>query len=75
MRQVVLSVLAGIGGALLVALLLSPKGCDDTDPPICYSAFGYSVPAGGWWIVAALSTGLLVGWAVSLVVHRTPRIR
>lgn len=61
----VLAALAGVGSALLVALLLSPKGCADTDPPICESAFGYSVPAGGWWIAASLAAALLVGWAVT----------
>jgi len=66
----VLVVLAGIGSALLVVLLLSPKGCTDSIPPICYSALGYSVPGGNWWIGVALAVGLLAAWGVASVVRR-----
>ena len=67
----VLAVLAGIGSALLVVLLLSPKGCTDSLPPLCYSVLGYSVPGGSWWIAVALATGLLAAWAVASVVRRS----
>jgi hypothetical protein len=70
----VAAALAGLGSALLVVLLLSPKGCTDSIPPICTSAFGYSVPGGSGWIAAAIVVGLLafvvVLWAARR--SRTP---
>jgi hypothetical protein len=67
----VLSVLSGVGSGLLVVLLLSPKSCTDSIPPICTSAFGYTVPGGSWWIAAALTSGLLVGWVVGAIARRS----
>lgn len=48
-----------------VYVLLSPSSGVDTDPPECYSSFGYVVPcADGLWVgvalVAAVASGAIV---------------
>lgn len=74
MRGYIQGALAGVISALLVAFLLVPVSGVDTDPPVCYSALGYSVPCGpGWGLGAAAVVGLLVGWAVLRLVGRERR--
>lgn len=74
MRGSIPGALAGVISALLVAFLLMPAGGVDSDPPVCSSALGYSVPCGpGWGLGAAAVVGLLVGWAVFRLVGRERR--
>ena len=66
----------GLISALLVAFLLMPVSGVDTEPPVCSSALGYSVPCGpGWGLGAAAVVGLLVGWAVFRFVGKERRPR
>lgn len=61
--KVVVALLAG----LVVLLLLLPGSGVDTQPPQCYSMFGYSVPCGSWPAVAAgAATAGVVGLALLL---------
>ncbi len=63
MRTTFPAVVAGLGGGFLVVLLLLPVSGIDTNPPVCYSTFGYTVPCGsGLAFGAALVVGLIVGW-------------
>lgn len=49
--------------AVVVLLLLFPASGIDTQPPECYSMFGYSVPCGGGLAVAAAAaTAGVVGF-------------
>ena len=74
MRGSIQGALAGVVSALLVAFLLVPVSGVDSDPPVCSSALGYSVPCGpGWGLGAAAVVGLLVGWAVFRLVGRERR--
>jgi len=66
-RSTILAVLAGLGSGLLVVLLLLPAGGNDTNPPVCYSTFGYTVPCGSG---LAFGTALLVGLIVGGVTYR-----
>ena len=61
--------------AVTVFVLLIPEGGNDTDPPECFSYFGYVVPCGlgpeqeqgaGFAFVGAVVAAVLVvtGWAV-----------
>ena len=76
MRGSIQGVLAGLISALLVAFLLMPVSGVDTEPPVCSSALGYSVPCGpGWGLGAAAVVGLLVGWAVFRFVGKERRPR
>ena len=62
MRPAVLALLAGLGSCFLVLLLLLPVSGIDTNPPVCYATFGYTVPCGsGLAFGAALVVGLIVG--------------
>lgn len=62
--KVVITLLAG----LVVLVLLFPGSGVDTQPPECYSVFGYTVPCEAWvsWAAGALTAG--VGMAGALVV-------
>ena len=74
MRGSIQGAVAGVISALLVAFLLMPVSGVDSDPPVCSSALGYSVPCGpGWGLAAAAVVGLLVGWAVFRLVGRERR--
>ena len=62
MRGSIQGVLAGLISALLVAFLLMPVSGVDTEPPVCFSALGYSVPCGpGWGLGAAAVVWALPG--------------
>lgn len=62
MRTTFPAVVAGLGSGFLVVLLLLPASGIDTNPPVCYSTFGYTVPCGsGLAFGAALVVGLIVG--------------
>jgi hypothetical protein len=62
MRTTFPAVVAGLGSGFLVVLLLLPVSGIDTNPPACYSTFGYTVPCGsGLAFGAALVVGLIVG--------------
>lgn len=62
MRTTFPAVVAGLGSGFLVVLLLLPVSGIDTNPPVCYSTFGYTVPCGsGLAFGAALVVGLIVG--------------
>ncbi len=51
---------AAVAGFVVLVLLLPWSGID-TDPPICYSMFNYSVPCGsGLALAAGVTTGLVV---------------
>jgi hypothetical protein len=41
-----ITVLAAVLGALVAFVLLIPSGGNDSDPPECFSFFGYVVPCG-----------------------------
>jgi hypothetical protein len=41
-----ITVLAAVLGALVAFVLLIPSGGNDSDPPECFSSFGYVVPCG-----------------------------
>ena len=62
---------AAIGSGLLVVLLLLPVRGIDTNPPVCYATFGYTVPCGpGLAFGAALAVGLIVGGVTHRAVGR-----
>jgi hypothetical protein len=74
MRTTFPAVVAGLGSALLVVLLLLPVSGIDTNPPVCYSTFGYTVPCGvGLAFGAALVVGLIVGEVTYRVSGRRSR--
>lgn len=61
---------AAAAGALVVLVLLFPTGGNDSDPPECFSAFGYVVPCGlgpeqaqgpGFALAGAVLAAVLVG--------------
>jgi hypothetical protein len=61
-RSKVPAVVAGVGTGLLVVLLLLPVSGIDTNPPVCYATFDYTVPCGsGLAFGAALVVGMIVG--------------
>lgn len=61
--------------AVLVLLLLTPASGVDTNPPECYSTFGYVVPCGnGLSIGLALACAGVAGLAASLVARRSSRL-
>lgn len=48
-----------------VLLLLFPYSGDDSDPPTCFSVFGYVVPCGGGFaLAAAAGTAVVAGLAL-----------
>lgn len=78
MKRYRVTVLAALLGALVVFVLLSPAGGNDSNPPECYSYFGYVVPCGfgpeqsqgvGFAARAAVIAALLVA-AGSMAGHR-----
>jgi hypothetical protein len=74
MRPVVPALLAGVGSGFLVLLLLLPVEGIDTNPPVCYATFGYTVPCGpGLAFGAALIVGMIVGWGTYLALGRRSR--
>ena len=59
--KVAIAMLAG----LVVLVLLFPASGVDTQPPECYSVFGYTVPCGGGVAVAAgTATAAVIGLLV-----------
>lgn len=58
--KIVVAVLAGF----IVLLLLFPASGVDTQPPVCYSIFNYTVPCEAWvaWAAAALTAGIVGIW-------------
>ena len=46
MKRYRITVLAAVLGALVAFVLLIPSGGNDSNPPECYSYFGYVVPCG-----------------------------
>lgn len=46
MKRFRLTAIASLVAAVLVFALLLPTGGSDTDPPECFSMFGYVVPCG-----------------------------
>jgi len=64
MRGYLSALLVGIVGAGLALFLLLPVGGVDSDPPVCSSALGYSVPCSPvWGFGTAVVVGLLSAWA------------
>jgi hypothetical protein len=70
MKWFKLTAIASLGAAVVVFALLLPTSGHDTDPPECYSMFGYVVPCGpgpeqsqsmGFALGGALLAGALVG--------------
>ena len=74
MRTTFMAVVAGLGSGFLVVLLLLPVRGIDTNPPVCYSTFGYTVPCGsGLAFGAALVVGLIVGGVTYRALGRRSR--
>jgi len=74
MRPAVPALLAGLGSCFLVLLLLLPVSGIDTNPPVCYATFGYTVPCGsGLAFGAALVVGLIVGGVTYRALGRRSR--
>jgi len=74
MRTTFMAVVAGLGSGFLVILLLLPTSGIDTNPPVCYSTFGYTVPCGsGLAFGAALVVGLIVGGVTYRALGRRSR--
>jgi hypothetical protein len=44
--RTVAALVAGLGSGVLVLLVLLPVSGIDTNPPVCFSTFGYTVPCG-----------------------------
>jgi hypothetical protein len=66
--------MAGVGSGFLVLLLLLPVSGIDTNPPVCYATFGYTVPCGsGLAFGAALVVGLIVGGVTYRALGRRSR--
>jgi len=74
MRSIVPAVVAGLASGFLVLLLLLPASGIDTNPPVCYATFGYTVPCGsGLAFGAALVVGLSVGGVTYRALGRRSR--
>lgn len=74
LRTALPAVVAGVGSGFLVLLLLLPASGIDTNPPVCYSTFGYTVPCGsGLAFGAALVVGLIVGGVTYRALGRRSR--
>jgi len=74
MRPAVPALVAGLGSGFLVLLLLLPVSGIDTNPPVCYATFGYTVPCGsGLAFGAALVVGLIVGGVTYRALGRRSR--
>jgi len=65
---------AGLASGFLAFFLLLPASGIDTNPPVCYATFGYTVPCGsGLAFGVALAVSLLVGGATYRALHRHSR--
>lgn len=65
------AIAAALVAAVLTHVLLAPASGIDTNPPECYSYFGYVVPCNnGLWIVVALVTGVVAGAVVYAILQR-----
>lgn len=74
MRSTAPALMAGVGSGFLVLLLLLPVSGIDTNPPVCYATFGYTVPCGsGLAFGAALVVGLIVGGVTYRALGRRSR--
>ena len=51
-----------LAAGFVILLLLFPYSGIDTDPPECYSVFGYVVPCDGWVAPAAAAGAALLVW-------------
>lgn len=59
------ALVVAFAAAVLVHILLLPASGVDSQPPECYSYFGYVVPCGsGLWMGAALAAAAAAGAAV-----------
>ncbi len=73
-REVWVAVVSAVAVGILVLLLLFPASGVDTQPPECYSAFGYVVPCGdGLSFGLALAGAVAVGTVAYLAVQRRRR--
>jgi hypothetical protein len=73
-RTKVPAVIAGVVTGILVVFLLLPASGIDTNPPVCYSTFDYTVPCGsGLAFGAALIVGLIVGGVTHRALGRRPQ--
>jgi hypothetical protein len=74
MHRALPAVAAGLASGFLVLLLLLPASGIDTNPPVCYATFGYTVPCGpGLAFGAALVVGLIVGGVTYRALGRRSR--
>lgn len=63
MRRTFPALVAGLASGFLTVLLLLPVSGVDTNPPVCYATFDYTVPCGsGLAFGTALVVGGIVGW-------------
>lgn len=70
MRRIRSTIVTAVLAALVVFVLLLPSSGNDSDPPECFSVFGYVVPCGlgpeqqqgeGFALAGALVAAVLVG--------------
>ena len=74
MKRTLPAAVAGLASGFLVLLLLLPTSGIDTNPPVCYATFGYTVPCGsGLAFGAALAVGLIVGGVTYRALGRRSR--
>lgn len=65
------AIAAGLAAAVAVHVFLAPASGVDTDPPVCASYLGYTVPCGnGAWIAVALAAAVAAAVAVRAVQRR-----
>lgn len=65
------AIVAALVAAVLTHVLLAPASGIDTNPPECYSYFGYVVPCNSaLWIGVAVVAGLIAGAAVYAILRR-----
>lgn len=66
--------LGAVAVAVVAFLLVPPASGVDTNPPECYSTFGYGVPCGaGLSVGLALACAGVAGLATYLVARRSSR--
>jgi hypothetical protein len=67
----VANVAVGLLAGLVVLVLLFPASGIDPIPPQCFSVFGYTVPCGeGWAVAAGAATAGVVGVSLWLKSRR-----